>query len=297
MSAPRGKKPSVFICGTGRLGPVLARAIAAEGWPVLGLWGRRITSVRRASRLVPKTPCFSNSIPQKLAEADLVLLAVSDDALVELSQRLGASGFLRRGQVLAHTSGALPGEVLAPKPGVARGSFHPLLSIAGEGGKLAGAFFGVEGEPRAVRLLARLARALGGKPILLSAQSKVLYHAACVLASNALIALEDAACSLFKQAIGGEDEGLPALLPLIRSTVANIGRLGLAPALTGPVARGDKKTIRGHVEALHRAAPDEAEIYRLLSLRLVHLARRQGRLDPKTATEIERLLAPKSQHR
>jgi len=40
-----------------------------------------------------------------------------------------------------------------------------------------------------------------------------------------------------------QDEGLKALLPLVRGTVENLETVGLPNALTGPIARGDVGTI------------------------------------------------------
>jgi predicted short-subunit dehydrogenase-like oxidoreductase (DUF2520 family) len=62
-----------------------------------------------------------------------------------------------------------------------------------------------------------------------------LYHAAASMASNFLVALVDAAGDALAAAGLPKDEGVAALLPLIRSTVDNLGQQGLPRALTGPI--------------------------------------------------------------
>jgi predicted short-subunit dehydrogenase-like oxidoreductase (DUF2520 family) len=46
------------------------------------------------------------------------------------------------------------------------------------------------------------------------------------------------------------------LLPLIRATVENWARLGGERALTGPVARGDARTVAAQRQAIAERAPD-----------------------------------------
>ena len=50
-----------------------------------------------------------------------------------------------------------------------------------------------------------------------------------------------------------------ALLPLMRRTIEN------GFELTGPIARGDLRTIDAHLTAIRRAAPDLEPMYRALA--------------------------------
>jgi predicted short-subunit dehydrogenase-like oxidoreductase (DUF2520 family) len=63
------------------------------------------------------------------------------------------------------------------------------------------------------------------------------------------------------------------LVPLLRGAVENLALKGLPGALTGPASRGDAEVVARQLGALQG---DAAEVYRLLSRRLVDLAERGG---------------------
>ncbi len=84
-----------------------------------------------------------------------------------------------------------------------------------------------------------------------------------------------------------EGEAIPAVLPLVRGTLENLEQLGVAAALTGPIARGDVDTVRLH---LARLSPGERALYSALGLEALRLARAAG-LDAHRAAEMEALLS------
>jgi predicted short-subunit dehydrogenase-like oxidoreductase (DUF2520 family) len=100
-----------------------------------------------------------------------------------------------------------------------------------------------------------------------------LYHAAAVVASNYLPVLLALAARLLVHAGVDEDDAVPALLPLMRGTLDNVAELGIGPALTGPVARGDIETVRLHLRMLPER---EARLYRDLGREAVALAEARG---------------------
>jgi len=79
-------------------------------------------------------------------------------------------------------------------------------------------------------------------------------------------------------------------LPLVRGTLANIERLGIPGALTGPIARGDAVTVAGHVAALQRRAPELLDLYRVLARQTIPLAQEQGHLTDRAAEELLRIV-------
>ena len=86
-------------------------------------------------------------------------------------------------------------------------------------------------------------------------------------------------------------EALEALLPLLDGTVRNLGDVGLPAALTGPVARGDVETVRGHVLAIGEAAPELLPAFVAASLMAVDVGIRKGTLAAPAADEIRKILA------
>ncbi|MBN2266180.1 MAG: DUF2520 domain-containing protein, partial [Candidatus Aminicenantes bacterium] len=197
------------------------------------------------------------------------------------------------GRAVLHTSGSLPGSALAPlaRRGATVASLHPVQAFPRKdmpASIFRGVTWAVEGDAAAVEAAARVVRALRGHILLLSAANKPLYHAACALASNALVALEWTAAGLLGRAGLDERASVAALRPLLQGTLQNVNSLGLEKALTGPILRGDAATVKRHLEAL-RAAPEALEVYRVLGGRILGLAAQGGLAKAKIRT-LRRLL-------
>jgi len=244
--------PSVGIIGPGRAGLGLALALRRAGADVLGVHGRREKKVPRGLAL------SVGGTPPWLGHAEVVLLAVRDDALAPLVRELAAAR-RRRGQVFLHLSGALTSSVLAPlrRGGAHSGSMHPLMTVSAVPGRAAshfrGAAFVLEGDAVAVRVARRLARALGGAPVTVRAAAKARYHAGAVFASNYVVAALAAAERLLVGAGFSRRAARRALAPLTQASVDNLAHSGPVASLTGPIARGDAATVRRHLAVLDPA--------------------------------------------
>jgi predicted short-subunit dehydrogenase-like oxidoreductase (DUF2520 family) len=207
-----------------------------------------------------------------------VLLTVPDDVLPELAHALAAQGPAPAGCAALHCSGALSAELLAPlhARGFAVGSMHPLQAIAHPltgAERLPGSAFAISGEPEAAAFARRLVASLGGRVLEVAVSRRPAYHAAAVLASNGLAALLAAAGRLLIQSGVPSGDALPALLPLVRGSLANFEELGIAQGLTGPVSRGDLETVRLHLATL---SGRDRPLYRALSRELTELASERG---------------------
>jgi predicted short-subunit dehydrogenase-like oxidoreductase (DUF2520 family) len=116
-----------------------------------------------------------------------------------------------------------------------------------------------------------------------------LYHAMCVFTSNFISALFDGAEEIARElGISRRRAGL-MLAPLARTVLDNIAEQGAGPSLTGPVERGDALTVAAHLRALEKQAPKLAPMYRVMSGRLVAMARRGG-MDAAAALKLKRAL-------
>lgn len=78
----------------------------------------------------------------------------------------------------------------------------------------------------------------------LDSADKVKYHAAAVLASNAVVGLFYSAQQLLSECGFAEEESRKLLAPLITENVSSIVKNGCAKALTGPVERADVQTVK-----------------------------------------------------
>jgi len=294
------RKPSVSIIGPGRLGQALATALRSSGYPILAFVARRPPEARKAVRAFNRSgaPVLTLGLDQlaQLPATGLVLITTPDDAIAETAQRLAAAerGRTRRGTVL-HTSGALASDVLSPlaKSGFHTGSLHPLVSVSepDSGAKaLRGAFYCLEGDKTALRVARSIVKDLEGKSFSIRPENKALYHAAAVMASPHLVALFDLATEMLVSCGISKRSARQVLLPLVESTVNNLMVMNPEQALTGTFARGDVATVRRHVDALSGKQLTAAlEVYKLLGLRSVQLAKKNG-VDARLLEQIQEAL-------
>jgi predicted short-subunit dehydrogenase-like oxidoreductase (DUF2520 family) len=225
--------------------------------------------------------------PPWAAEPDVLILAVSDDAIRPLAETLANRAAIRADQVVLHLSGVQGQEALGPlvRSRAALGSLHPLQTISEPeraAARFKGAWAAVEGMPRAVEAAERLARDIGLRPFRLASNAKPMYHASAVFASNYFVVVEAVAQRLLRHAGLSDAQAWQALRPLVEGTLENLSHEQPAAALTGPVARGDEATIRRHLAALTQ---DDAFLYRALGRAALELAQKQG-MDEATATRV-----------
>jgi predicted short-subunit dehydrogenase-like oxidoreductase (DUF2520 family) len=280
----------IAIIGTGRLGTSLGNALARAGLEISGLADTDPRAVRRAKKIIGAGRATTDAAAAART-ADVVFIAVPDDAISAVVGRLDKARFEWRGKTVFHTSGAESAERLAPlaRRGAATGSFHPAQSFsrpATPAAHFRGVVFGLEGGAAAIKTGKTLVRKLGGHPLVLSREQKTLYHAACVLASNLFVPLFDLAVETMAAAGVSAPQAKKVLLPLVEGTLRNVKHFDAAEALTGPLARLDFGTIERQLRAL-RSVPRAREAYRSIGLAALELLKRRG----AAATSIKRLRA------
>jgi predicted short-subunit dehydrogenase-like oxidoreductase (DUF2520 family) len=277
-----------WIIGPGRMGLSLGTVLASGGAGELLLVGRREDAPDHPLMESPVVR-YASAVPGPPPDGTCLLLTVPDGVIGAVAVEIARLGQPGARCVALHHSGAQPAAVLAPlaDAGYASGSLHPLQTVAdpAQGAeRLRGAFFTYEGESEARAGAARIVEAAGGRMLEVHAEDKARYHAACVFASNYVVACVSVATRLLADAVHvGRAEAAEALQPLWGGALANLERPGLPRALTGPVARGDLATVRGHLESL---AGGRRDLYGRLALEAVELSREQG-LDAETAAAIE----------
>ena len=286
----KAHRPRLGFIGLGIVGTALARGLADAGFEVAAVSSRNQEHVARAIASVPGAR--SAKEPQGVVDtADTIFLTVSDDAVRDVAESLR----WQSGKRAVHCSGTSSIDLLdGPREqGAAVGAFHPLQTLASlEQAKknLPGSAFVIEASDKDLEAsLCSMARALGGQPLVLHGD-KALYHASAVIACNYLVTLLDAAAGLWAHLGLTKEEGLRALLPLVRGTIENLETVGLSQALTGPIARGDVGTIERNLNALSELAPNLVPLYNELARRTIPIARAKGTLSEAAAKRLlERL--------
>ncbi|MGV8084127.1 MAG: Rossmann-like and DUF2520 domain-containing protein [Coriobacteriia bacterium] len=287
---------SVAILGAGKVGRAVGQLLRRAGLPIAAVTARSAESALAAARSIGGETAALTDNAAAARLADIVLITANDDAIASVVAEVARGGAFRPGQLVAHMSGALPLAVLAPAAvaGALVGCAHPLQAFAtakDAAEKIPGSVFGVTAGPGAEELLGALVAVLGGEAVPVADDAKATYHAAAVMASNYLVAVEDLAVQTLMASGFDEASALRALQPLIDGTVANVRAHGTTLALTGPIVRGDVDTVRSHISTLAELPGDALSLYRALGLHALEIAIRRGTLTPDAIAALREALS------
>jgi predicted short-subunit dehydrogenase-like oxidoreductase (DUF2520 family) len=229
-----------------------------------GRVGRSLDRLAEQAGLDHRLVSFDEALPA-CGEAEIALLCVPDDAIEDACATLAQA--IPPLRFVGHTSGATGLDALsaATEAGASAFSLHPLQTFPDQGASPVGAPCAIAAsDPDALDTVAALASALSMSPFEVTEENRAAYHAAASMASNFLVALEESASTLLARA--GVEDARQLLAPLVLRTAANWAERGEA-ALTGPIARGDERTVERHAEALAVLAPELLDAYEALAAR------------------------------
>lgn len=278
------------IVGAGKVGAVLGAALSRAGHDIVAVSAVSDASIQRAETLLPGVPI--RTVPEVVDAAELVILAIPDDALADLAAGLSSTGAWHAGQIVAHTSGRHGAAVLDP---VRRHqafplAMHPAMTFTGTAmdvERLQDCCFGVTAEERILPIATALVLDIGAEPVPIAEEDRIAYHCALAHGSNYLVTLTAQAMQVLDHA--GVDQPAHVLRPLLSAALDNALRLRDA-ALTGPVARGDVGTVQSHIEVLRDRVPDVLTTYVALGKATAARAVEDGRLRPDLAGPLLDLL-------
>ena len=234
-------RKTLRFVGQGKAATAMAAACSTVGYELLGFLGR------------------SDDLFAAAHDADILILAVADDAIAEVAGRIAPNSDC----LVLHLSGSRGLDVLAGHE--RRAGLHPLVALpnaeVGAQRLLDGATFAIAGDPSVLEIVERL----GGIAIPVRDDQRAAYHAAATVAANHVVALMG-----HLEAIASEAGlSLETFLPLARAAINDVEELGASAALTGPASRGDWETLQRHLDAI---APEEQASYRAgvaMTLRLL----------------------------
>lgn len=281
----------IGVIGAGRVGAVLAAALREAGHEIASVSGESDASKQRIHDLLPGV---RRAKPTDVARsAELLLLTVPDDMLANVVNQLTASGVIRPGQYVAHTSGRHGLAPLAPARALGAHvlALHPAMTFTGtevDLPRLAGCAFGVTAdEPDAVAMAEVLVSDLRGKAVWIPEDKRVLYHAGLAHGANHLVTLVSEAMELLRAS--GVTEPAATLRPLLAAAVENALTMG-DDALTGPIVRGDVETVRTHLAEIAASTPSIMPTYVALARATANRAVLDGKLLPIRATKLVGIL-------
>jgi predicted short-subunit dehydrogenase-like oxidoreductase (DUF2520 family) len=276
----------IGIIGAGTVGSALAIRLAEKGYKVVAVSSRTRTSAEKLAQAIEGCQAVANN--QMVADiADFVFITTPDAVIPKVASELQ----WHEGQSVVHCSGADSTETLQParQMGATTGVFHPLQTLASVKqaiDNIPGSTFAIEAEEPLLSTIKEMAAALNCRWIELKASDKVVYHAAAVIASNYLVTLVKLADDLWETFGIPREQATQALLPLLKG----IENVGIPQALTGPIARGDIETVKKHLTALQKEAPDALSTYCELGLQTIPVAQAKGKIDEEKAAELRAVL-------
>ncbi|WP_366140147.1 Rossmann-like and DUF2520 domain-containing protein [uncultured Tenacibaculum sp.] len=239
----------VCILGGGNVAIHLAKAfLKASNVELTQIYARSIEQVIDFKHQTSIT----NSL-DLLNEADVYIIAVSDDAIGKVSSELTTNN-----QLVVHTSGSAPLDLL--KKHSRFGVFYPLQSFSKEKEvDFSTIPFCLEtSNEEDFPILEQLASAIGKKIYAINSEQRKRLHVAAVFVNNFtnhMYKIGSDICTEYKVPF-------EVLLPLIQETSKKIIELSPEKAQTGPAKRKDQDTIQNHLELLNT---EQQEIYKLIT--------------------------------
>jgi len=244
---------SIVLIGSGNVAVQLAKNLQKAN---------HVKLLQRYSRSVKNTEYFDKTIPvtnnlKKLKEADLFIIAISDDAITSVSKELQVSKGL-----VVHTSGNKPLNSLICKAN--KGVFYPVQTFSKE------KEISFDQIPICIEtehtddmdLLKYFANSMSKKVYEINSQQREKLHIAAVFANNFtnhMFAIADDICRK-------NNVSFDILKPLIQETAKKVKFISPKDAQTGPAVRNNLKVIENQLRQLDH---NEKEIYSLITKSII----------------------------
>ena len=243
------------IIGAGRLGKTLGYLLSKHKLVVLnGICNTTLQSAIQATQYMAGGTAYAS--PMVMPEADLTLIATSDNVIDDMSQLYANNPFLKKGSIVFHCSGVLTSDCLyaLKEKGCFVASIHPMHSFADpieNKPHFKDVYCAFEGDDEAINVIVPLFTAIKGICYPIKKDKKELYHVASVFASNYLVTLCQEAFSYMQHAAIPDDIAFSAILQLMEGSLANLAQTtSPQKALTGPIHRGDVSVLLRHMDAI-----------------------------------------------
>lgn len=246
---------SVVILGAGNVATHLFKAFNKADNIIVNQWfNRNLKSIEAYKNKVDITDDLST-----LKDADIYILAVSDDAIAELSSQIPFEN-----RLVVHTSGSVSVYDIDKKH--KRGVFYPLQTFSKD------AEMDFKNVPICLETINKecyatiknLAVAIGSPKKRVNGDQRKILHLAAVFVNN----FTNQLYRIGHEITESEGAEFDMLKPLILETAKKVQDLSPFKAQTGPAMRNDKKTIKKHLKLLKEQ--HHKDIYELLTTSIQH---------------------------
>lgn len=261
----------IGFIGAGKVGFSLGKYLKINNVTVTGYYSMNEDSSKKAS-IFTGTKQFNN-LNEIINESDTIFITTPDGEIKSVWNEIKELSI--KNKVICHCSGSLSSQIFSDinQYGAYGYSIHPMFAISDKYNSyksLNEAFITIEGHSKYREEFYNLISSLGNGVLVIDKNNKPLYHAASVTVSNLVLGLINTAVKQLKQCGFEEKMAIRALEPLIFFNVENIRDKGIVSSLTGPIERGDIKTIENNCNALNN---DDEILYKLLSKNVLEIAK------------------------
>ncbi|MCF6129494.1 DUF2520 domain-containing protein [Flavobacterium sp. AS60] len=245
---------SISIIGSGNVAQHLITALKkAEGIELKQAMSRQENSL---SHLLDSKKIITDY--SKLQKADVIIIAVSDNAISEVSNQIQFEN-----QLIVHTSGSMSIDALNDKN--RKGVFYPLQTFSKSKEvdfKIIPICLEAQNE-NDFQTLETVAKSISNIIYKVDSEQRKALHIAAIFVSNFVNHLYQIGNDICIE----NDLSFDILKPLIQETANKILRLSPNEAQTGPAKRKDTQIINAHLNFL--TDDNQKEIYKLLTKSII----------------------------
>ncbi|MDO4762924.1 MAG: DUF2520 domain-containing protein [Flavobacteriaceae bacterium] len=239
----------IVIIGSGNVAYHLVKAFSEKGVSLVQVFGRNEKALKEISSEFG-IPYSTN----ELAEADLHIISVKDDAIAEVSSKIK-----NKNALVAHTSGSTSKNVLEGE--YRKASFYPLQTFSKKKAlNYSEIPFFIDAETEEDRqILLQLAQKISKKIMFIDDEKRKYIHLAAVFSCNFVNHL----WAKTQEITDRQDIPFEYFLPLIDETLDKIKYLSPKEAQTGPAVRNDEKTLQLHEQIIENE--EQKQIYKVFN--------------------------------
>ena len=250
---------NISIIGTGNVAWHLGNAFAKAGIEIKHVAGRDHDKAKQLSELLG---CKSfGIIEEEIPESDLYILAVKDDVIRTVFEKI-----YKKGRFIVHHAGAIKGDILAMQDNN-YGVIWPMQTLTKNNDiDLQQTLIAVSGNSKETQLMLKeLASQISSRIIEVSDEQRAIMHLSAVWINNYTNHMYDIAYHLLKE----NNLSLEYFYPLMEEHLKKIKEISPDQLQTGPAIRGDMATLAKHKSMLNNHK-EWKELYDTLAKSILH---------------------------
>lgn len=248
----------ICFIGAGNLATQLGIALKENGHSIIQVYSRTLQNATTLARKLNSTP--TNSITEIDNNADLYIIAISDQAINELLKSRSWNNHL-----VVHTAGSIPMDILSPYC-MNHGVFYPFQTFSiDKKVNFESVPICIEANtPNNLETLKALAQSISKNVKTVNSSQRQQIHIAAVFVCNFVNHLY----TIGEELLSEKGIDFEILKPLIMETAIKATQNSSKKSQTGPAVRNDKNVMNKQL-ALLESHPDLQTLYTLFSNRII----------------------------